>query len=58
MKLIAGVDIGNATTEVALAQVTQDQKRVFIASGIVDTTGIKGTRKNIHGVFWIRENLK
>ncbi len=51
MKLIAGVDIGNATTEVALAQVTQDQKRVFIASGIVDTTGIKGTRKNIHGVF-------
>ena len=45
MPLIAGIDIGNATTEVALAQ---DGR--FIASGIVATTGMKGTRENIAGV--------
>ena len=45
MPLIAGIDIGNATTEVALAQ---DGR--FIGSGIVATTGMKGTRDNIAGV--------
>lgn len=45
MPLIAGIDIGNATTEVALAQ---DGR--FIGSGIVATTGMKGTRENIAGV--------
>ena len=45
MPLIAGIDIGNATTEVALAQHGR-----FIASGIVATTGMKGTRDNIAGV--------
>lgn len=50
MKIIAGVDIGNSSTETALARV--DGKNVeFIASGIVPTTGIKGTKQNIHGVF-------
>jgi diol dehydratase reactivase alpha subunit len=51
MKLIAGVDIGNATTEVAVAHITEDRKMNFVSSGIVYTTGIKGTRQNIHGVF-------
>lgn len=51
MKLIAGVDIGNATTEVALAQVSDGHKVNFLSSGIVYTTGIKGTRQNIHGVL-------
>ncbi len=50
MKIIAGVDIGNSSTETALARV--DGKTVqFISSGIVPTTGIKGTKQNIHGVF-------
>ncbi|MBQ7606204.1 MAG: diol dehydratase reactivase subunit alpha [Eubacterium sp.] len=50
MKLVAGVDIGNATTESTIARI--DGKNVtFLASGITDTTGIKGTKQNIHGVF-------
>ncbi|MGI8384644.1 diol dehydratase reactivase subunit alpha [Robertmurraya sp. P23] len=51
MKLVAGVDIGNATTETALAQVSSSNEIKFIATGIVSTTGIKGTRQNIHGVL-------
>jgi diol dehydratase reactivase alpha subunit len=48
--LVAGVDIGNATTETALARI--DGKHVtFLASGINETTGIKGTKQNVHGVF-------
>ncbi|MDR3172838.1 MAG: diol dehydratase reactivase subunit alpha, partial [Treponema sp.] len=48
--IIAGVDIGNASTETALA-LTEGGGLKFLSSGIVDTTGIKGTRQNIHGVF-------
>ncbi len=55
MKIIAGVDIGNSSTETALARV--DGKHIqFIASGIVPTTGIKGTKQNIHGVFYSLKN--
>ena len=50
MALIAGIDIGNATTEVALAELTDQGKR-FLSSGIVSTTGTKGTRDNISGVM-------
>ncbi len=50
MKFVAGVDIGNASTEVALANIEGDQI-TFLASGISDTTGIKGTMQNINGVF-------
>ncbi|MBW6411580.1 diol dehydratase reactivase subunit alpha [Clostridium weizhouense] len=50
MKIIAGVDIGNATTEVALSKV-ENGKIKFLSSGIVPTTGIKGTEENIDGVF-------
>lgn len=50
MRLVAGVDIGNATTETAIARI--DGKHVtFLASGINETTGIKGTKQNVHGVF-------
>ena len=48
--IVAGIDIGNASTETALARII-DGKPEFLSSGIVDTTGIKGTRQNIHGVF-------
>lgn len=51
MKLLAGVDIGNATTETAIARINKDKKIEFISSGIVKTTGIKGTKENIHGIF-------
>lgn len=51
MLLIAGVDIGNASTETALGRIDEGGKLSFLASGIVDTTGLKGTRQNIHGVF-------
>jgi len=50
MKLVAGIDIGNATTETALAAI-ENGKAVFVASGTVPTTGIKGTRQNINGIF-------
>lgn len=48
--IIAGIDIGNSSTETALARVNSG-KVEFLSSGIVGTTGIKGTRQNIHGVF-------
>ena len=48
--IVAGIDIGNSSTETALANVVSG-KPEFLCSGIVPTTGIKGTRQNIHGVF-------
>ena len=50
MKIIAGIDIGNASTETALARI-ENGKATFLSSGTVPTTGIKGTRQNINGVF-------
>ena len=50
MKIIAGIDIGNASTETALARI-ENGKVTFLSSGTVPTTGIKGTRQNINGVF-------
>lgn len=50
MKIVAGIDIGNATTEVALARIGDNEIK-FLSSGIVPTTGIKGTVRNVHGVF-------
>ena len=50
MEIIAGVDIGNATTEVALSK-SDNGKVEFLSSGIVPTTGIKGTEENTQGVF-------
>lgn len=51
MKLIVGVDIGNASTETAVARIADDNSLQFVSTGIVNTTGIKGTRQNIHGIF-------
>ncbi|WIY84039.1 diol dehydratase reactivase subunit alpha [Propionimicrobium sp. PCR01-08-3] len=51
MALIAGIDIGNATTEVALAEVSANSEPRFVASSIVPTTGIKGTPQNTQGIF-------
>ncbi|ENA0677857.1 diol dehydratase reactivase subunit alpha [Listeria monocytogenes] len=51
MKYIAGIDIGNSTTEVALAMANSSKDAAFVASAITDTTGIKGTKQNLHGIF-------
>lgn len=50
MNLLAGIDIGNATTEVAIVDVKRRRCR-FIGSGISATTGIKGTVENIPGII-------
>lgn len=53
--LVAGVDIGNNTTEVAIARI-EGKKISFISSGLSTTTGIKGTPANIIGVRLALEN--
>jgi diol dehydratase reactivase alpha subunit len=50
VRLIAGIDVGNATTEVALADVSTSSAPRFLASSTVPTTGIKGTVRNIPGI--------
>jgi len=50
MKLIVGIDIGNATTESTLAEVDGENIKV-LGSSIEKTTGIKGTKENIKGVY-------
>lgn len=50
MKIIAGIDIGNATTETSIGRIN-GEKVEFLSSGIVSTTGIKGTSANISGLF-------
>ena len=55
MRYVAGVDIGNATTEVAIARIEGNDIE-FLASGIGPTTGIKGTLDNISGVFYSLRN--
>lgn len=50
MTRVIGVDIGNSSTEVALADVTDNGEVTFINSGIAETTGIKGTKQNLIGV--------
>lgn len=46
---IAGVDIGNETTEVAVTEYV-DNNTIRWASGISKTTGLKGTKENIKGI--------
>ena len=59
MSIIAGVDIGNSTTEVCLARVEAASPLRFLSSSIVKTTGIKGTLANVPGVVLaLEEALK
>ena len=49
--IIAGIDVGNSTTEVAIAEVSKYQQAPrFLGSSRVPTTGIKGTLSNIPGM--------
>jgi diol dehydratase reactivase alpha subunit len=51
MSLIAGVDIGNNTTEVALASIKTDGVVRVLASSIVRTIGVKGTLRNVTSII-------
>ncbi|MFV0576573.1 MAG: diol dehydratase reactivase subunit alpha [Vibrio sp.] len=51
MKYIAGIDIGNSSTEVALAKEQADGSLDFLSSALTETTGIKGTGKNVFGIY-------
>ena len=51
MAYIAGVDVGNNTTEVAVAEIDSKGEVSFLSSAIVRTVGIKGTIQNAMGVI-------
>ena len=50
MSYIAGVDIGNSTTEVCVGEVSPDGNLTFLTSASCPTTGTKGTLENVHSV--------
>ena len=50
MRLVAGVDIGNSTTEVCVGELDAYGKVSFPASSSCATTGTKGTVVNVHGI--------
>lgn len=51
MKLIAGVDIGNSTTEVCIGSIKDDSTLKFLSSSEAVTTGTKGTLANVEGII-------
>jgi diol dehydratase reactivase alpha subunit len=51
MAFIAGVDVGNNTTEVAVADLSEGGEPRFLSSAIVPTVGIKGTVQNVMGII-------
>ena len=51
MPYIAGVDIGNNSTEVAIAEFSRSGEARIVSSSIVKTVGIKGTVRNVLGVI-------
>lgn len=50
MRLIAGVDIGNSTTEVCIGSFEEKGKVKYLSSASRSTTGTKGTLANVHGI--------
>ncbi|EBI1754744.1 propanediol dehydratase reactivase alpha subunit PduG [Salmonella enterica] len=50
MRYIAGIDIGNSSTEVALARQDETGALTITHSALVETTGIKGTLRNVFGI--------
>ena len=50
MKLIAGVDIGNSTTEVCIGGTEENGTFRFLSSASRMTTGTKGTLPNVQGI--------
>jgi len=54
-KLIAGVDVGNSTTEVCIASKNENGDIKILSTAITNTTGIKGTKENIAGILNVLE---
>ncbi|MCC7951476.1 propanediol dehydratase reactivase alpha subunit PduG [Klebsiella quasipneumoniae] len=50
MRYIAGIDIGNSSTEVALARQDEAGALTITHSALAETTGIKGTLRNVFGI--------
>lgn len=50
MRYIAGIDIGNSSTEVALATLDESGALSITGSALAETTGIKGTLRNVFGI--------
>ncbi|WP_233673036.1 propanediol dehydratase reactivase alpha subunit PduG [Klebsiella quasipneumoniae] len=50
MRYIAGIDIGNSSTEVALATLNEAGALTITHSALAETTGIKGTLRNVSGI--------
>ncbi|ENH4881389.1 diol dehydratase reactivase subunit alpha [Salmonella enterica] len=50
MQYIAGIDIGNSSTEVALAALSYSGELIIKSSALAETTGIKGTLQNVFGI--------
>ncbi len=50
MRYIAGIDIGNSSTEVALARQDETGALTITHNALAETTGIKGTLRNVFGI--------
>ncbi|AYL66628.1 MULTISPECIES: diol dehydratase reactivase subunit alpha [Citrobacter freundii complex] len=50
MRYLAGIDIGNSSTEVALATLDESGALCITNSALAETTGIKGTLRNVFGI--------
>lgn len=51
VRIVAGVDVGNETTEAAVARVEDEGgESVFAGSSLTFTTGMKGTIQNVGGI--------
>lgn len=49
--IIAGVDIGNSTTEICIGQMDTNGTMRFLSDYSLETTGTKGTIRNIDGIL-------
>lgn len=47
-KIVAGIDIGNSTTEAVILDKSHG-KPVYLSSSMTPTTGVKGTLRNVEG---------
>ncbi|MFF5987357.1 diol dehydratase reactivase subunit alpha [Prauserella flavalba] len=50
MALVAGVDIGNSTTEACVAEIGPDGDVEYLSGALAPTSGVKGTADNVEGV--------
>ncbi|MCW9154189.1 propanediol dehydratase reactivase alpha subunit PduG [Klebsiella quasipneumoniae] len=50
MRYIAGIDIGNSSTEVALATLNEAGTLTITHNALAETTGIKGSLRNVFGI--------